>query len=87
MTTISTSILRIIDHNTSDNDEKTLVISVLQHNECEKLHELLATIDCTDSLKRFCNDYDVDLDDELIPRMIDAFFRDIIDADYVVGHT
>ena len=84
---ISTSILRIIDQNTSDNDEKTLVISVLQHNECEKLHELLAIIDCTDSLKRFCNNYEVDLDDELIPRMIHAFFRDIIDADYVLGQT
>lgn len=45
-------ILRIMDQNTSDNDEKTLVISVLQHNECEKLHELLAIIDCTDSLTR-----------------------------------
>ena len=84
---ISTSILRIIDQNTSDNDEKTLVISVLQHNECEKIHELLAIIDCTDSLRQFCNNYDVNLDDELIPRMIHAFFRDIIDADYVVGHT
>ena len=63
-------------------------MSVLQHNECEKLHELLAFIDNTaDSLKRFCSDYDVDLDDELIPRMVHAFFRDIIDTDYAVCQT
>ena len=87
MTTINASILRIIDQNTSDNDEKNMVISILQHNECEKLHELIAAIDNTNSLRQFCNDYDGDLDDELIPRMIHAFFRDIIDADYVLGKT
>ena len=62
-----------------------MVISVLQHNECEKLHELLGVIDSTNSLRQFCNDYDVDLDDELIPRMIHAFFRDIIDTGYTAS--
>ena len=45
---ISQSILRIIDYNTADNDEKTLVVSVLQLNEGEKLHQLLAQ--CEDEL-------------------------------------
>ena len=79
---ISESILRIIDHNTADNDEKAQVVSVLQLNEGEKLHQLLALISCTEGVKQFCEEYSVQLDDELIPRLFHAFFRDIVDTDY-----
>ena len=79
---ISQSILRIIDYNTADNDEKTLVVSVLQLNEGEKLHQLLALISCTEGVKRFCEEHNVQLDDELIPRLFHVFFRDIVDTDY-----
>ena len=79
---ISESIIRMIDHNTADSDEKTLLLSVLQLNEGEKLHQLLALISCTEGVKRFCEEYSVQLDDELIPRLFHAFFRDIVDTDY-----
>ena len=79
---ISESILRIIDYNTADSDEKTLLLSVLQLNEGEKLHQLLALISCTEGVKQFCEEYSVQLDDELIPRLFHAFFRDIVDTDY-----
>ena len=72
----------MIDHNTADNDEKALVVSVLQLNEGEKLHQLLALISCTDGVKRFCEEYSVQLDDKLIRRLFRAFFRDIVDTDY-----
>ena len=78
---MSESILRIIDYNTADNDEKALVASVLQLNEGEKLHQLLALISCTEGVKRFCEEHNVQLDDELIPRLFHAFFRDIVDTD------
>ena len=80
---ISEDILRIIDYNTCHNEEKALVISALEHNGSEKLDELLALIDCTGGMKRFCMDYDIDdidLDEELIPRVIHNFFRNIIDT-------
>ena len=51
---ISESILRIIDYNTADSDEKTLVVSVLQLNEGEKLHQLLALMSCSEGMKQFC---------------------------------
>ena len=79
---ISESILRIIDYNTADSDEKTLVVSVLQLNEGEKLHQLLAVMSCSEGMKQFCEEYGVQLDDELIPRLFHAFFRDIVDTDY-----
>ncbi len=67
---MSESILRIIDYNTADNDEKALVASVLQLNEGEKLHQLLALISCTEGVGRFCEEYNLQLDDELIPTFV-----------------
>ena len=68
--------------NTADNDEKTLVVSVLQLNEIEKLYQLLALMSCSEGVKQLCEEYSVQLDDELIPILFHAFFRDIVDTDY-----
>ena len=71
---ISESILRIIDYNTADNDEKALVVSVLQLNEGEKLHQLLALVICTEGVKGFCEEHNVQLDDEHIPKFVGGSF-------------
>lgn len=80
MAMISEDILRIIDYTMCHNEEKALVISAYEHNGSEKLDELLALIDCTGGMKQFCTYYDIDLDEELIPKMIHNFFRNIIDT-------